>query len=80
MNEVKTIRIKGEEKTLEEYKKMWNLNRLYFHRLNVYGDDYSTDLLTKFDEVVDELIENKFNSLAVNHYFPAVATNQKGGE
>ena len=77
MNEVKTIRIKGEQVTLQEYREMWKWNRNQFLKLNVYEDggayanNCSTDLLTKFNEVVDELIENKFN---------AVATNQKGGE
>ena len=55
-----TIQINGKKYTLEEYKKMWNLNRLYFHRLNVSRNEYSTILLEKFDEIVDLLIENKF--------------------
>ena len=71
MNEVRTIKIKGEEHTLEEYRKMWKWHKNQFLKLNVYGDDLSTTLLTKFDEVVDELIENNFN---------AVETYQKGGE
>jgi len=64
MSEVKKIRIKGEKATLEEYRELWKWHRNQFLKLNVYEDDYSTDLLTKFDEVVDELIENKFNSIA----------------
>ena len=71
MNEVRTIKIKGEEHTLEKCRENWKWNKNQFLKLNVYGDDYSTTLLTKFDEVVDELIENNFN---------AVETYQKGGE
>ena len=60
-----TIQINGEKVTLEEYKKMMEkemavFRRLYFLRLNVSRNEYSTILLEKIDEIVDLLIENKF--------------------
>ena len=70
MSKVKTITINGEQVTLQEYREMWKWHRKQFSKLKISEEKSfrfgrrSNILFDKFDEVVDELIENRFDSQA----------------
>ncbi len=61
---IKTIKIKDENITLEEFKEKWSWTIGQFKRLYTI-DDFATyqNNLKKLEDVANEMLENSFNDM-----------------
>lgn len=59
---MKTIKIKNDNVTLDEYRAKWQWTTEQFLRLNTFEGDF-LNKWSKLDSMVQEMIEEKFNQV-----------------